>query len=147
MCSTFSLAMPVFTSSAEIKGKSLTAAVGRHTHMHSGGAAPWWRSHSSPSVLPLCRASTDHNNWLLWEFKTVMINIPWFFFLNNQIWLFLLILEAFFLFQNMAVYTIRLSSNPDTFNAVQTDLGISRPHSHPHPPPGRKRFWAEGNFA
>lgn len=40
MCYIFSLAMLVFTSSVEIKVKSLTAAFERHAQLHSRGVAP-----------------------------------------------------------------------------------------------------------
>lgn len=50
-CSTFSLAMPVFASSAQIKVKSLTTAFGRHAQLRRCGVAPWWGNYFSSALL------------------------------------------------------------------------------------------------
>lgn len=49
------------------------------------------------------------------------------------------------LIQNSAYSTVKLSRNPHhiTLNTVNKDPGISHPHSHPHPLPGRKGIGAK----
>lgn len=72
-----SLAMPAFTSSAEIKVKSLTTAFGRHAQPHSSGVAPWWRNYFSSSLLWFLpsRAGPELGTAVLKNWRCVGINI------------------------------------------------------------------------
>lgn len=56
-----------------------------------------------------------------------------------------LISENIPLIQNSADGALKLSTNPRhiTFNTVNKDPGISHPHLHPHPLPGRRGIGAK----
>lgn len=135
--------MPVFTSCAKIKVKSLTTAFERHAQLHSSAGAPQWRNYFSSARLWFLSSSAGPQKLTLFISKNLRYlrtNILDFFITNKNTSMVSCCTNSKhrnIFIQSSSDSSRKLNRNIEnfiTFNTVNKDPGISRPHSHPHSP-------------